>query len=166
MEAMSVDPSSRAGASRGGFTLVEVMIALGVLAFGLLTLAVMQLQALSHGSAGRHTTYAAAVARSYLEQVHRVPWSVLSTAQAVNDWTNPGWANAAASVSAMVDMPSGAGQAAEHAYAVAWRVTDVGVAPVCLRDVEVRVTWSEDDVATPKALTMATRRYNWGDPNC
>lgn len=151
---------------RAGFTLVEVMIALGILAFGLLTLAVMQLQALNHGSAGRHTTYAAAVARSYLEQVNRVPWTVLSAAQAVNNWTAPGWTNAAASVSAMVDMPAGAGQAAEHAYAVDWRVTDVGAAPVCLRDVQVRVTWSEDIGAPSKSLVMATRRYNWGDANC
>ncbi len=47
----------------GGFTLLEAMIALAVLATGLMTLAVMQLQALSQGSAGRHTTDAAAVTR-------------------------------------------------------------------------------------------------------
>ncbi len=157
-------PSFRAG--RAGFTLIEVIVALGVLAFGLLTLAVMQLQAIHQGSRGRHTTNAAAVGRSYLEQVHRVPWSVLSATQALGGWRAPNWANAPATVGTAVAMPDGAGTAIEHNYAVDWRVSDVGAAPVCLRDVEVRVTWSEQDAAAPKTLVMATRRYNWGDASC
>lgn len=159
-------PRHSAAAARAGFTLVEVLIALGVLAFGLLTLAVMQLQALNQGSRGRHTSFAAAIGRSALEQVHRVPWADLSATQALGGWQDPNWVNAQANVNALVDMPDGAGQAAEHSYAIAWRVTDVGAAPVCLRDVEVRVTWSEDVAAAPKSLVMATRRYNWGNAGC
>ena len=73
-----------------GFSLLEVVIAMGILSFGLLTLALMQLYALTQGSAGRHTGDASAVARSYLEQVHRLPWTVLDTAEG-NGWRNPDW---------------------------------------------------------------------------
>lgn len=151
---------------RAGFTLIEVTVALGVLAFGLLTLAVMQLQALNQGSRGRHTSFAAAVGRSALEQVHRVPWTVLDTTQALGGFQPPNWSNAQPTVSALVDMPDAGGQVTEHSYSVDWRVTDIGAAPVCLRDVEVRVRWSEEGAAAQKTLTLATRRYNWGNAGC
>lgn len=156
----------RTPARRAGFSLVEVMVALGVLAFGLLTLAVMQLQAINQGSRGRHTTFAAAIGRSALEQVHRVPWAVLDATQTLGGWQAPNWTNAQANISAMVDLPEAGGTAAEHSYAIAWRVTDIGAAPVCLRDVEVRVTWSEAAASPTKNLVMATRRYNWGAATC
>ncbi len=150
----------------GVFTLIEDFVALGVLAIGLLTLAVMQLQAIGQGSKGRHTNDAAAHARSYLEQVHRLPWTVLDVAQGVGTWTNPNWVGAPATANTTVDVAGGGGTATEQSYGVQWRVTDIGAAPVCLRDVEVRVTWQEEDMSQPKSMVLATRRYNWGDPNC
>jgi prepilin-type N-terminal cleavage/methylation domain-containing protein len=162
---MSSTSDTRTAHARAGFTLIEVMVSLGVLAFGLLTLAVMQLQALSHGSRGRHTTDAAAAARSALEQVHRVPWSVLSATQALGGWQDPNWTSAQATVASQVNVPAGGGVATEQSYAVAWRVTDVGAAPTCLRDVEVRVRWT-DEGSPEKSLVMATRRYNWGNAGC
>ena len=149
---------------RGGFTLIEVMIALGILGFGILTLAVMQIEAMGQGSKGRHSSDAAAVARSHAEQVLRLPWTALSAVEGAG-WSAPGWAGAGATVDASVDQPAGAGTAVEHSYAVAWRVTDVA-GNACLRDVEVRVTWQEEDFAAPRSLDLATRRYNWGDPGC
>jgi prepilin-type N-terminal cleavage/methylation domain-containing protein len=146
---------------REGFSLLEVVIAMGILSFGLLTLALMQMQALTQGAAGRHTGDASAVARSYLEQVHRIPWSVLSTA-AGNGWQDPGWAAAPATVNTAVTDPGG-GTSSEHSYAVQWRVTNVNT---CLNDVEVRVNWAEEDVAGGKQLVLATRRYNWGGASC
>lgn len=148
-----------------GFSLIEVMIALGVLALGLLTLAVMQIEALSQGSAGRHTSDAAAVGRSHLEQVMRLPWTELDAAEAAGTWTTPAWAGAAASVDTRVDMPAGLGTAVEHSYDVQWRVTDVA-GNACLRDVELRVLWAEEHFPSGKTLDLATRRYNWGDPSC
>jgi prepilin-type N-terminal cleavage/methylation domain-containing protein len=149
---------------RGGFTLIEVMIALGILGFGLLALAVMQIEAMGQGSKGRHSADAAAVARSHAEQVMRLPWTALS-AVAGAGFSAPGWAGATASVDATVDQPGGAGAAVEHTYAVAWRVTEVA-GNACLRDVEVRVSWAEEDFAAARTLDVATRRYNWGDPSC
>ncbi|MHC4342794.1 MAG: prepilin-type N-terminal cleavage/methylation domain-containing protein [Planctomycetota bacterium] len=145
-----------------GFSLLEVVIAMGILSFGLLTLAMMQLYALTQGSAGRHTGDASAVARSYLEQVHRLPWTVLDTA-ANNGWRNPDW-TVPATVTTNVTDPSG-GANVEETYTVEWFVADVG-GNVCLRDVQVRVSWAEQNMSTPKQLVLATRRYDWGGASC
>ena len=147
-----------------GFSLLEVIAAIGILSFGLMALAVMQLEALSQGAAGKHSVDAAAVGRTYLEQAHRVPWTVLDTAEAAGGWTNPGWLGAPATHDVNVVTPGGA-VATEHSYGIQWDVTNVG-ASTCLRDVEIRVSWTEPNRTTPKLLDFATRRYNYGDPSC
>lgn len=159
----------RARRHAGGFTLIEAMVAMTVLAFGLLTLAAMQLHAFRQGSAGRHTQDAAATARTYLEQVQRVPWSELDTAQAVGNWTNPSWNGAPATVNRSMSVPGGGPDPTEHSYNVQWLVSDVvvgGNPDPCLRDVAVRVSWAERNRSTPKTLELKTRRYNWGDVSC
>ena len=150
-----------------GFTLIEVMLALVILAFGMLTLAVMQLQSLKQGSQGKHTGDGTAIARSYLEQTNRLAWSVLTTAQTAGGWQTPGndWPGKPATA-VTVDRPAGLPAATEHNYTISWRVTNIGAAPVCLRDVEVRVRWTEDGSSTTKEHIIGTRRYNTGDPSC
>jgi len=150
-------------ATRFGFTLIEVMVALAILGFGLLTLAAMQLNAMTQGSAGRHTGDASAIARSYLEQVHRLDWATLTTARDNGPWTNVFWPSAPSTVNVTVEMPGGGATATEHSYNLTWNVTDINA---CLRDVEVRVSWNEEGRSTPKTLTLATRRYNWGSSGC
>ena len=158
----------RSQRSAGGFTLVESLVAMAILAVGLLTLAVMQLEALSQGSAGRHTGDAAATARSYLEQVQRLPWTELDGA-AGSGWIAPTWIGAAPAVNMNVALPDAGGNAVEHTYNIAWRVTDIldggGDPNPCLRTVEVRVGWSEEEIAN-KTLALTTRRYNWGGASC
>lgn len=148
--------------SGGGFTLVEVMVAMGILGFGLLTLAAMQLHALKQSAAGRHAADASAVARTHLEQVHRLPWSDLD--EAVGAWVAPTWSGSASVANTRVDMPGGQ-TAVEQAYDVDWRVNEVGTSG-CLRDIEVRVRWTERPRPTAKERMMATRRYNWGSSGC
>ena len=156
-------PSTLAARS-AGFSLIEVFIAIGILGFGLLSLAVMQIEALSQGSAGKHSVDAAAVGRTTLEQAHRVPWTVLDAAQAAGTWTNPNWTGAAPTVNVLLTAP-GVGALVEHVYGVQWRVTDIGTSS-CLRDVEVQVSWTEENLPAAKTLDFATRRYNYGDPSC
>jgi len=148
-----------------GFTLVEVMITLVILAFGLLALAAMQLHALRQGAAGRHTGDGGAIARSYLEQATRLPWTTLNGAAGAG-WVAPAWTGAP-STTVTMNRPSGAAAATEHTYTVEWRVTNVGAGvPVCLRDVEVRVTWNEQGTTASKTNTVGTRRYNLGGAGC
>lgn len=158
----------RAQRSARGFTLIEALVAMSILAMGLLTLAVMQLEALSQGSAGRHTGDAAATARSYLEQVQRIPWTELDGA-AGSGWIAPTWLGAPPAVNMSLALPGAGGNAVEHAYNINWRVTEildgVGNPNPCLRTVEVRVGWSEEKIAN-KTLALTTRRYNWGAASC
>lgn len=155
----------RARSRDSGFTLLEVLITFVILAFGMLMLAMMQLYAMRQGSQGRHTGDAATIARSYLEQANRQPWAVLSGAQAAGTWVAPGWAGVPATA-VNVNLPNAGGTSAEHTYAVQWRVTDVGAAPICLRDVEIQVTWAEEGITANKQIVLGTRRFNQGDPNC
>ena len=145
----------------GGFSLLEVVFAMGVLAFGLLTLALMQLYSLNQSSMGRHTGDAAAIGRSYLEQVHRLPWNALSS-ESGGGWTAPAW-NAAPSTHKRVAGPHGV--STEQVYAVDWRVSAVA-GTACLLDVELRVNWQEESVGNTKNLMLATRRYNNGGAGC
>jgi hypothetical protein len=94
-----------------------------------------------------------------------VPWSELDAAEAAGTWVAPAWAGAPAA-QVTVDRPGGAADTTEHSYTIQWKVTDVGAAPVCLRDVEVRVTWTEQGSSTAKTHVLGTRRYNQGDANC
>lgn len=160
MDAMSRAP--RAAARSEGFTLLEMMLAMGILAFGLLTLALMQLYAMRQGSQGRHTGDGTAIARSYLEQASRLPWSTLDAA--LNTWVAPAWAGAPAT-NVVMDRPN-AVDSTEHSYTIQWRVLNVGGPPVCLRDVEISVSWTEEGSSTPKTHILGTRRYNQGDANC
>jgi prepilin-type N-terminal cleavage/methylation domain-containing protein len=150
---------------RRGFTLLEVMVTLAIISFGLVTLAYMQLYAMRQGSQGRHTHDASAIARSFLEQAVRLPWADLDAAVLAGTWVAPGW-DGAPSANVTVAMPDGGGNATERSYTVTWRVTDVGAAPACLRDVEVRVAWTEEESTTQKAAVIGTRRYNRGDAGC
>ncbi|MCG8589603.1 MAG: prepilin-type N-terminal cleavage/methylation domain-containing protein, partial [Proteobacteria bacterium] len=73
---------------RHGFSLIEVMAALGILAFGLLTLAIMQIYALRDGAKGRHFATAAMIARTQIEEVQRAPFSTV----AATGWAGtPAW---------------------------------------------------------------------------
>lgn len=151
---------------QSGFTLLEVMIALVVMGFGLLTLATMQIHALKQGSQGRHTGDASAVARSYLEQAQRVTWADLDAAVAAAGETNVFWANQGNQILTGVDRPDGGAQAVEETYNVTWIVSDIAGSAGCLRDIEVFVRWQEIDMPVPKMMRLATRRYNWGAPGC
>ncbi len=152
-----------------GFTIVEAMIALGVLAFGILSLATMQLAAISQGAAGRHSHDAAAISRTAAEQIHRLPWSEITDAQAVGTWTATDWPGASGTVNA--EISNAAGDAATYkAYTVEWKVDDVldaSSAPrPCLRDIQIRVSWPEEKMSNDKTFSLVVRRFDWGGSSC
>lgn len=115
---------------RGGFTLVEVFIALTLLGIGLLSLAALQITALDYGSRGRHMTHAASVAESYMERLQRRRWTNLAP---TGGWT--------AAVTENNNVQNG-GVVAEQSYQVSWRISDLVVGRT--RTIDVRVVWDEE----------------------
>lgn len=163
MDSVTVGGISKARRHSTGFSLLEVMIAFVILAVGILAMTAMQVEALRQGGAGRHTTDAAAVGRTYLEQAQRLPFASLDGVKDTG-WLLPAWAGARSSYDTAVTNPSG-GTAIEHTYNVLWRVSSVP-ATICILDVEMQVSWTEANFTSMKTLVLATRRYNWGGASC
>lgn len=127
------------GRSRGGFSLLEVMIALGILAFGLLAMSGMQIHAMRGGASGRQASQAAAIAQDKMEEFQRTAWTNLGN---TSGWT-----------SGDTETPTQGNQD----YIVSWRIADV-VANVT-KSVDVRVTWSEPRRPN-RSLTLSSYRFN------
>jgi len=124
-----------------GLTLIEVMIALSILAVGLLTLSSMQLHALRAGRSGKTDTVATTIAQDKMEELRRKPWNDADLAP------NASW-TAAQTVTSGVD-----GQT----YLLDWRVTDV--VANWTRAIDVRVRWN-DPKHPNRVRTMSSLRYN------
>jgi prepilin-type N-terminal cleavage/methylation domain-containing protein len=75
-----IRPLLRARARRRseGFTLIEVVVAMGILATGLLAVSAAQLYAMRGGRQGRHTTDAAEIAQSQIENFQRMEFDDLA----------------------------------------------------------------------------------------
>lgn len=134
----------RAPRVRRGFTLLETMIALSILAVGLLGMAALQIQAMEYAGRGRHNTQAAAIAENRLETLMRSRWTNI----APTGWTAP-----------VVETNSvqAGGTVVEQAYDVSWRITDL-VADVT-RNVDVRVSWSEPS-GRNRSYALSSTRFN------
>lgn len=120
----------------GGMTLIEVMIALSMLGVGLLTLAVMQLEATRGGRTGRVDTVASAIAQDQMERLQRQPW----TALAPTSWTPP---------------VSQTEQGQE--FQVSWRIANL--VTDWTRTIDVRVTW-DGPQRSNRSRVLSSIRYN------
>ena len=130
-------PRAPRGRAERGFTLIEVMIALAVFAIGMVTLSAMQLHSVRGANSGRHTSDAAAIAESRMEQLQRLTWAQLGP--------TGGW-SAAVNESKF-----------ENDYQVEWRIADLVAG--WTRTVDVRVTW--DDPQRPgRSLVISSVRFN------
>jgi len=142
------EPSEVRAPARAGFTLLEISIALGVFAVGMLGLAAMQLQAMRSGSSGRHATQAAAIAQSQMEQLQRLRW------------TDPGLADTAGAFTAPITQANtvqGDPNQTEMTYTVDWRISDVETD--WTRAIDVRVTWDEENRPN-RSMVLSSMRYN------
>jgi prepilin-type N-terminal cleavage/methylation domain-containing protein len=137
--------------TRGGFTLIEVMFALAILAGGLLAMLMVQTQALKQGRYGRHTTDAMQVARDQMELFMRLPWA--AAAVQPTNWTAP------TAVALAVQNENGA--QTQQSFDVSWRITAAGFDPN-VRIIEVNVTWVEGDkgASFPRSYLLASNKNN------
>ena len=135
--------------SSRGFTLLEVMIALGILAVGLLSVAAAQLYAMRGGSSGRHTSDAAVVAHSQLENFQRIAFADAELAA-----TGGLFVAAPDLATTVVQTPDG--DAIEMTYTLSWRIADIDAAR---KSIDVRVTWDEPN-RPGRQLVLSTVRYD------
>jgi len=137
-----------------GFSLVEVTVALGILGFGLLSLAAMQVHALQSGANGRQMTNAVAIARDQMQLVNVLPYtSVAPTAGS----EAPSWIDVPGH--ALGELPvrvgtSGQPAPASHLFNVTWRVTNVDPTGD-RRNVDIQVAWN-DEVQGPRTYTLSS----------
>ena len=139
-------------------TLLEVMIALAVLAVGLLAMLAMQVSAMRSGKYGRHTTQAAQLARDQIEYLHRLDWGDAEVQP--TGWTAPTFLGNAGPWAVTVD--SAAGTQQEMVYNVSYRITN-DATDSNLRLMDVRVTWTEMNAppgAPPRRYAMSTIRHD------
>jgi len=137
----------RRARAAAGFTLIEVMIALGMLAAGLLTVAVAQLYAMQGGTSGRHASEAATVAHSWIENLQRRSFDDPELEETGGLWTEE------VEVPATIQI---ADEAVEMIYRRQYRVTDVDAA---LKAIDVRVTWDEPK-RPGRSLTLSSQIHD------
>jgi Tfp pilus assembly protein PilV len=139
-------------------TLVEVMIATVLLAFGLLAMLALQLHAMRGGQVGRHYTQAAQHARDRMEELHRLPWAHADV-QPTGGWV--------ADAALDTQVTNVAGPSVEQSFTREYRVVADVAAPTELRRIDVRVTWYEANDPAPPApprrrYAITTVRFNDG----
>jgi type IV pilus assembly protein PilV len=137
----------RHGRRDDAFTLLEVVISLGILAFGLLGVAAMQLYSLRQGQVGKHTSQAATIAQDRLERLNRMSFGALNPA---GSWQNVG--------TVTETIVAASGNRDEAVYTVEERISNVVVN--FTKNIDVRVTWSDAEDPN-KTVVISTRRYNY-----
>ena len=137
-----VSETSTGGSRRHtGMTLVEVMVSLVILAFGLLGVAALQVRAITESSGGQHLTTASGIARNRVEELSRLAWD----AAVLND--------SVGSFSADTSLPVG-----DQTYARAERITDdVAFPGETVKAIEVRVSWT-DSKRQNRSVVLASAR--------
>jgi type IV pilus assembly protein PilV len=138
--------AERLNRTTSGFTLIEVMITIGILTFGLVALAAMQIQAIHGSDRGRHMTHAATIAENKMEQLQQDAWtSIGDTGGFVAD---PVEQNA---------VKLDGGTINEITYNVSHQITDIQA--TFTRAIDVQVSWTEESGKT-RSVTLSSIRFN------
>ena len=153
---------------RGGFSLIEIMVAMSVLGFGLLGMLMLQAQAIDSSSQGREGSSGLSVARNLFEQMPRVPFTALP---ADNTWRTPAWVQNPGLNSTDPPLANGVygervtdGSGSDHfqqLYRAWYRVNpDPNATPDArVRLVEVEVIWADDNDVTVTPATRTDERF-------
>jgi Tfp pilus assembly protein PilV len=138
-------------------TLIEVMIAVLLLAIGVAGMIAIQVLAMRDEHIAREDNDASRIARDVMEQVHRMPFASVAV---TGGFQPPAWlvvpGYAAGQVPVQVDTPDGPSVA--QVYQVSWDVASVA-GQTSLRNVDVRVAWT-DAAERPQAYTSSTLKYD------
>jgi len=135
--------ASRAQRRRAGMSLVEIMVAMVVLSFGLLGVAALQVRAITEGTGGEHLSSAAAEARNRVEELGRLAWTDAALADDSGNW------------SAATPFTGRQGQAYSRQDRITWDNADADL--VQLKQIEVRVSWDDAKRTGRQVLLTSTR---------
>ncbi len=151
-----VGPSLRRRKRSAGLSMVEVMLALSILAGGLLVMLTMQIQAMRQGRHGRSTTEAARVAQNQMELLHHQAFGTLAL---TGGWTAAQNVNSTAVMSGPAGVP--------QVYLLDWMVSNnPDPNPLVTADtfqVDVRVRWTEPNApagAPQRSYVISSIRYD------
>ena len=165
--------------TKQAFTLLEVTIAIGILAFGLLGIAAMSLHAMKQGRSGKQATEAQTIGYTILEEFNRMnfadpnlaatPWTPL---QALGNITAPIFPATTFPQAAQFSQGTVLNQGVvttSQVYQVRWQITDApappappwppGTLPV-RKFIEVQVQWFEPDSPVARQVTISGVRYD------
>jgi type IV pilus assembly protein PilV len=131
-----------------GFTLIEVVIAMGILAVGLLGVAAMQLYSLQQGRTGKHTAQAAVVAQDQVEALMRMDFDDLN---ATGLWADTG-------TDIVVNVTAGSSTYEEATYDVDQKISNVVLN--WRKSIDVKVSWADPDFGT-REMVISTMRFNY-----
>jgi prepilin-type N-terminal cleavage/methylation domain-containing protein len=144
---MNTTTFARRSRATAGFTILEVMIVIGILSFGFVSLAAMQIQAMKGSDRGRHATNAAAIAENKMEQLQQDDWtSIAATGGFVTD-----------GVEQNAIKLDGGTNINERVYNVFYQITDVQA--TFTRAIDVQVSWTERS-GEARSITLSSVRYN------
>jgi len=138
--------AARVSRATGGFTILEVMIVIVILTFGLLSLAAMQIHAMQGSDRGRHATNAAAIAENKMELIQQDAWASI-----------PGTGGFVADPVEQNNIQLNGSNSIERAYNVSYQITDLQA--TFTRSVDVQVSWTEKNGET-RSITLSSVRYN------
>jgi prepilin-type N-terminal cleavage/methylation domain-containing protein len=138
---------------RGGFTLIEMMFAMVIMAAGLLAMLAVQVQALQQGRYGRHTTEAMQLGRDQMERFMRLPWDDAAVQPVA--WTVP--------TPMVMTVQNDTGAVAQQTFNVSWRIQAAAFEPNA-RTVDIDITWVENDVGAnfPRRYVLSSLKNNEG----
>ena len=138
--------TERLNRTASGFTLIEVMITIGILTFGLLALATMQIAAMHGSDRGRHATHAAAIAENKMEQLQQDAWASIGV-------TGGFVADPVEQSTVKLDGAT----VVERNYNVSYQITDLQA--TFTRAIDVQVSWTEES-GEIRSVTLSSVRYN------
>lgn len=135
-------PGARKRVRSGGFSLIEVMVSMGILAFGLLGIAAIQVYGIRGNSGGQHLSEASAVARNRIEELSRTGFNSATLNDSGNAWVNTTTI-----------------QTTSQAYTRTERITNEGAD---LKELEIRVAWS-DSLRPNRSLVVSSKKLREPD---
>ena len=144
--------------SKKGFTLIEVLIALTILAIGLLGVALMQVTSISGNTFSREMSVATELGQDMLEQLRTLRYTSSTTDNALLGGNHPDNTDVADGLAVGVGNANIIDErgltVGPLIYTRTWRVTD-GTPAANMKAIDVTVTWTEKGAAaTIRSITI------------